>query len=238
MSDAPAARLSGVRFAYAPGAFELAIDELSIARRERVACVGPSGSGKTTLIDLIAGVRTPDAGGVWVGAEEVSAAGDAARRAMRVSRIGLVFQTFELIEYLSGEDNIVLPTLVNAQASGRARRRAARERARELADRAGVSHCLRRRPERMSQGERQRVAICRALVVGPELVLCDEPTAALDPTTSGRVMDLLFDECARVSAALMVVTHDHALLPRFERVIDLGELNASSCARSEAGAVA
>lgn len=217
--------LEGVRFAYPGGAFELRIPRLEIEAGRRVAIIGPSGSGKTTLVQLIAGLRAPQAGRVRVGDFEPSAAGDAARRRFRATHIGFVFQEFELLEYLSVRDNILLPYRIT-----RALRRTAEVDANceRLARAVGVADKLRRLPRTLSQGERQRVAIARALIAEPPLVAADEPTGNLDPATADAVLDLLLGEVRQRGATLLMVTHNHALLDRFDRVIDVTRLGEAA----------
>jgi putative ABC transport system ATP-binding protein len=197
--------------------FALQIDELRVSAGESVALVGPSGSGKTTLLHLVAGILTPDSGQVTVAGKDVAALDDARRRAFRVGRIGLVFQEFELLEYLSVLDNITLPYRIHPALR---LDDAARDRAQALASRLGIGDKLARRPGHLSQGERQRAAVCRSLVTGPSLLLADEPTGNLDPVNTGLVLDALFELAAESGAALLTVTHDHELLPRFDRVVD------------------
>jgi putative ABC transport system ATP-binding protein len=197
--------------------FALCIDELRVAAGESAALVGSSGSGKTTFLHLVAGILVPDAGKVSVAGEDLAALDDARRRAFRVGQIGLVFQEFELLEYLSVLDNILLPYRIHP---GLRLDRAARDRARALAERLGIGGKLGRRPGRLSQGERQRAAVCRALVTEPSLLLADEPTGNLDPVNTGLVLDALFELAAESGATLLTVTHDHELLPRFDRVVD------------------
>jgi ABC-type lipoprotein export system ATPase subunit len=217
--------LRDVRFAHrADGveAFRLVVPRLDVAAGERVACIGPSGSGKTTLIELVAGIRVPDAGRVTVGDVVVSALDDDARRAWRRARVGLVFQEFELLEYLTAEENAVLPCTLGAGLA----RAAALARARELMASCGIEHAARRLPARLSQGERQRVAVCRALVTRPDVLLCDEGTGNLDPRNARATLDLLLRVARAAGATVLFVTHDHGLLERFDRVVDLAELRA------------
>jgi putative ABC transport system ATP-binding protein len=209
--------ITELRFRYPEGEFALHVPELAVEDRERVALIGPSGSGKTTLLNLIAGIRTPQAGRVITRGEKVSSLGDAERRNFRVRNIGLVFQEFELLDYLTVLDNLLLPYRVNASLR---LDRGVKERARELAQGVGIGDKLDRNVRRLSQGERQRVAVCRALVAEPDLVLADEPTGNLDPTNKDRVLEILLDFVESSGATLVTVTHDHDLLKRFERVID------------------
>ncbi len=216
-------QIQELRFGYGAGQFELHIDELELATGVRAACIGPSGSGKTTLIQLITGILVPAAGRVFLAGREVTAMNDAERRALRIGSVGMVFQDFALLDYLSALDNVLLPYLVAKHLS---LTRVVRERAHRLADALGIAPVLGRRPERLSQGERQRVAVCRALVTEPQLVICDEPTGNLDPATASGLLDLLFDAVRSQDATLVVVTHDHGLLERFDRVVDMRTLIA------------
>ena len=214
-------RIEKLDFAYPQGPFRLVIDELEIEAGRSVAFIGPSGSGKTTLLHLAAGIITPENGRIVTGGHEVSALPDGARRDFRIRHVGLVFQEFELLEYLDVNDNILLPYRINRSLTlnGEVRRRA-----RELADDVGIGDKLDRDVRRLSQGERQRVALCRALLADPQLVLADEPTGNLDPENKELVLDILFRHAR--NATLVTVTHDHTVLDRFDRVIDFAELAA------------
>jgi len=217
--------IADLHFRYADGGFTLGVSDLRVGEGERVALVGPSGSGKTTLLHLIAGILKPASGSIRIGTTDVARLSEAERRAFRVQRIGLVFQSFELLEYLDVLDNILLPCRLNAALS---LDDAARDRARALADRLGLADKLDRHPGALSQGERQRVAICRALIAGPQLILADEPTGNLDPDNKSRAVDALLAEAAAHRAACLTVTHDHSLLEKFDRVIDLAQLAGAS----------
>ena len=215
--------IEDLEFGYEPGApgFALRIPMFRVDAGERVAVIGPSGSGKTTLLHLVAGILRPRRGRVHCAGVEVSALGDGARRDFRLRNIGLVFQDFALIDYLDVRDNILHPYRISAALR---LTREVRGRAESLAASMGVGDKLRRPVERLSQGERQRVAICRALLTAPGLVLADEATGNLDPRNKGRILDLLFARVADSGASLLAVTHDHDLLPRFDRVVDFAEL--------------
>ncbi|MCA9273805.1 MAG: ATP-binding cassette domain-containing protein [Phycisphaerales bacterium] len=222
--------LTGVRFRHAGGAdgtpaFELNIDELSVRAGEVAACIGPSGSGKTTMLDVIAGINHPESGCVVVAGHDMTGLDLAGRRWVRLREVGLVFQTLALVEYLSAFENILLPYFVEPALN---RDRKATDRARMLADQLEIGHLLKRRPKRLSQGERQRVAICRALVTAPRVLLCDEPTGNLDPARKDRTIDLLLEAARSSEAAVLMATHDHSLLPRFDTVIDMASLSRSA----------
>ncbi|MCZ6464428.1 MAG: ABC transporter ATP-binding protein [Proteobacteria bacterium] len=209
--------IEDLRFRYAKGQFALDIPALAIERGERVAVIGPSGSGKTTLLHLIAGIRTPQRGQVVTGGVEVSSLDGPKRRDFRIGNVGLVFQEFELLEYLNVLDNILLPYRINGsmKLDREVRRRAVR-----LAEEVGIGDKLGRLSVQLSQGERQRVAVCRALIAEPGLLLADEPTGNLDPANKERVLDILISSTEASGATLVTVTHDYDLLDRFERVID------------------
>ncbi len=208
-------------FRYGEGDFALRVPELVVERGERVALIGPSGSGKTTLLHLIAGIALPRAGRIATDGVALPGLDDAARREVRIRRIGLVFQEFELLEYLSVLDNILLPCRISPALPLDV---AARERAVALARGVGIGEKLDRMAERLSHGEKQRVAVCRALLVAPGLILADEPTGNLDPDNKERVLDILIERAQQSGATLITVTHDRDLLDRFERVIDFREL--------------
>ncbi|MCH7822814.1 MAG: ABC transporter ATP-binding protein [Proteobacteria bacterium] len=209
--------IGDLRFSYDEGDFSLEIPQLKVADGETVAIVGPSGSGKTTLLNLIAGTATPQSGRVTTNGYKISELHDAARRDFRIANIGLVFQEFELLEYLNVLDNILLPYRINRTLQLGT---SVRARAEAIAERVGIGDKLSRYANQLSQGEKQRVAVIRALVVQPPLLLADEPTGNLDPLNKDRVLDILFQYANDNAATLITVTHDHNILHRFQRVID------------------
>ncbi len=213
-------RITDLQFDYPEGDFGLRVADLRIDRGATVAVVGPSGSGKTTLLNLVAGIAVPHAGRVKTNGVEIAAMDDSKRREFRIANLGLVFQEFELLEYLSVLDNILLPYRITPALH---LDRAVRGRAEDLARQVGIADKLGRLVKRLSHGERQRVAVCRALLTQPALLLADEPTGNLDPTNRDRVLDFLFDYSQSAGATLVTVTHDHDLLRRFARVIDVKE---------------
>jgi ABC-type lipoprotein export system ATPase subunit len=204
-------------FRFPQSDFRLAISSLQVAAGQRVAIVGPSGSGKTTLLHLLAGILRPARGTIRVQDQQMDLLGDARRRAFRVSRIGLVFQSFELVSYLNVFENILLSYRLNSalRLTPDVSRRAS-----QLAAETGLTHRLRYFPHRLSQGEKQRVAICRAMLPEPPLLLADEPTGNLDPSAKQQVVDLLFAQVDRTGATLLMVTHDTEIAARFPRVIN------------------
>ena len=210
-------QLNDLQFTYSQSGFQLAIEALEVAAGEKVAVVGPSGSGKTTLLNLISGICVPDRGSVQVAGRQVEAMSDATRRSFRVQTIGSIFQQFELVEYLTVRDNILLPYWINRSL---VLDHAVRARVSELAASTGIEDKLHRPVTRLSQGEQQRVAICRALLTRPHLILADEPTGNLDPRNKKRILQLLFDQCAEGEITLVAVTHDVNILDGFDRTID------------------
>ncbi len=207
-------------FRYGGTGFRLNVPQFVLKDDERVAIVGPSGSGKTTLLNLIAGILTPEAGRVDVDGTDVASLSDVQRRQFRANTIGFVFQDFALLDYLSARQNILYPYRITSALK---LDDAARARAEALATSCGIGDKLDRHPSALSQGEQQRVAICRALVTQPKVILSDEATGNLDPESKARILDLLFDQASQAGAAVLAVTHDHELLPRFGRVLDFAQ---------------
>ena len=197
----------------------LRVPSFEVAGSEHTAVIGPSGCGKTTLLRLIVGVLLPSQGVVRTLGVEPASLGGRDRGRARLRSIGMVFQEFALLDYVSALDNIVLTARLGGLDLA-----AARERARSLAERAGIARALCRHPQRLSQGERQRVAICRALVTQPRLIVCDEPTGNLDPARSGAVVDLVLEEARSIGATVVAVTHDASVLDRFDRTVNLAEV--------------
>lgn len=210
-----------LRFRYPKSDFELYLPSLEIAAQEKVAVVGPSGCGKTTLLNLLAGIVLPDEGSVTIEGQTISKLSDAARRDLRIAKIGMVFQQFELIEYLDLKENILLPFHINASLK---LDRKVEDRARSLAEEMGLGGKLKRRPDQLSQGEKQRVAICRALITEPKIILADEPTGNLDPKNKNMILDLVHRQTEKQGQTLIVVTHDMSLLDRMDRTIDFETL--------------
>lgn len=215
--DNPTVQVRDLEFKYRAGPFRLTLPELNVARGESVAVIGPSGSGKTTLLNLIAGILKPPRGTIRVADRCITDLDESARRAYRLQHIGLVFQEFELLSHLNVRDNILLPYRIHPALR---LNRSVRERATALAQEMGVGDLLRRNVPRLSQGERQRVAVCRALLHEPALLLCDEPTGNLDPRNKEHVLEVLFGYVQRTQTTLLTVTHNHDILNRFDRVID------------------
>ncbi|MCP3849878.1 MAG: ATP-binding cassette domain-containing protein [Gammaproteobacteria bacterium] len=219
-------KISGLKFQYPNdlsnqgdpvNVFQLAIESLSIEANEKLAIVGPSGSGKTTLLNLLSGIYVPQSGSIEIAQTNVSQLSDAQRRAFRINQIGFIFQDFSLIDYLSVRDNIIHPYRISKSLK---LSKVVIERISELTQLMGIADKLKRFPHQLSQGEKQRVAICRALLPAPALLLADEATGNLDPENKQKILELIFKSAETYNATLITVTHDHELLPHFDRVID------------------
>jgi putative ABC transport system ATP-binding protein len=209
--------ISNLKFSYRIGNFTLHIPEFSVDKHEKIAVIGPSGTGKTTLLNLIAGIIVPSRGSIRINHTSVDQLNDAQRRQFRITHIGFVFQDFELLDYLNVYDNILHPCRITKALQLDA---AVRQRARMLAQEMGIGDKLKRQASDLSQGERQRAAICRALLPRPGLILADEATGNLDPENKTRILDLLFRAVEEHDTTLLAVTHDHELLKRFDRIVD------------------
>lgn len=178
-----------------------------------VALVGPSGSGKSTLLHLAAGILTPTSGKILLNGREISNLDENERTVLRRRSLGLVFQFFHLLPHLTVAENIALPAWVAGTAGGEVTARLDR-----LLERVGLADRRDDAVGRLSGGEMQRIAICRALLLKPRLVLADEPTGSLDEKTGGRIMDLLLEMVAAEDGALLYVTHDNDLAARADRL--------------------
>lgn len=219
-------KINGLKFHYSndhsiehkhSDGFQLSIESLSINANEKIAIVGPSGSGKTTLLNLLSGIYVPQSGSIEIAQTNVSQLSDAQRRAFRINQVGFIFQDFALIDYLNVSDNIIHPYRISKALI---LNKVVLERIQELVQLMGIVDKLRRFPHQLSQGEKQRVAICRALLPSPALLLADEPTGNLDPDNKQKILELIFKSTESFNATLISVTHDHELLPHFDRVID------------------
>lgn len=235
MADAPVIALRDVRFRWAAdGPWVLDVPELVVARGEHVFLAGPSGSGKSSLLSLIGGIATAQSGEVRVLDRALVSLSATARDRFRADHLGVVFQLFNLLPYLSVLENVTLACRFSprrrenaARAGGVAAEAARLLRELELGDAA--LHA--RRATALSVGQQQRVAAARALIGRPEIVIADEPTSALDTELRTTFVDLLLRECSAAGATLVFVSHDRALAGRFPRRLALPDLN-------RAGAVA
>ncbi len=213
---APLIELAGVERRYARGGMAVvALSDvtLSIERGESVAIAGPSGCGKSTLINLLAAVDRADRGRVVVAGTDLGRAGERELARLRRRAIGVVFQAFHLVPNLTAEENVSLPLALDGRSD--------RARVRELLDAVGLLARGRHYPSELSGGEQQRVAVARALVHRPALVVADEPTGNLDSATGAHVLDLLEALRRESGTTLVLATHDDAVAARAERLIAL-----------------
>lgn len=217
----------------------LAIDRLEIARGSRIFLVGPSGSGKTSLLNLVAGVVAPSSGSVAVLGTALETLSGSRRDAFRTRHLGIVFQMFNLVPYLSLIDNVLLPCRFSTARRQRATAggRSPMEEARRLLGALGldVDDLVSRPVVRLSTGQQQRVAVARALIGQPEILLCDEPTSALDTGARRTFNDLLFREAAAAEATLVFASHDLSLAPLFDQVVDLPRINGAAPSQGDGG---
>ncbi|MFD2676428.1 ABC transporter ATP-binding protein [Camelimonas lactis] len=205
---------------------------LNIRRGEIVSLVGPSGSGKSTLLMTLAGLERPDSGSVVVAGQDLTSYGEDQLARFRGRNVGIVFQSFHLVPTMTALENVALP-LELAGAADAFARAAAELAAVGLADRAGHY------PAQLSGGEQQRVAVARAIVANPPLLVADEPTGNLDEATGASIIDLLFALRRERGSTLVIVTHDNNLAARCDRVIRIrsGRIDAAGAdASAEAAA--
>jgi putative ABC transport system ATP-binding protein len=228
----PCVTLRGISYAWPRQAEVLAIDALDIATGDRVFIQGASGSGKSTLLGLIGGVLEPARGQIRVLGTELTTLRAAVRDRFRAEQIGFVFQQFNLLPYLNVLDNVTLP--LNFARQRRARALAGGESLESAATKLLASldlsepGLLKRDVNALSVGQQQRVAVARALIGAPALIIADEPTSALDTDSRERFMQLLFDACAKSHATLLFVSHDRSLKAKFDRVIVLDDINQAT----------
>ena len=230
--NAPVIQVSNLEFRWrsAPDAC-LRIPQFELAHGESVFLHGPSGSGKSTLLGLLGGVITPQEGVIRILGRDLGSLGSAARDRLRVDHIGFVFQQFNLIPYLSVIDNVLLP----CRFSARRRERAGsgglggKQEASRLLGRLDMPASLWNRPvTQLSVGQQQRVAVARALIGRPEIIVADEPTSSLDAQRQSAFLDLLRQECAGACASLLFVSHDMRLAAAFDRVVALADINRAT----------
>ena len=226
--------LDNVRFSWQSDRPVLDIQSFTVNQGERVFLKGPSGSGKSSLLNLISGIQVPQEGRVSLLGKEIHQYGAAWRDRFRSDHIGLIFQQFNLLPYLSVIENVILPCRFSKVRKLKAIERygSLDEAARQLLEQLGLvdKNILTNEVTQLSIGQQQRVAAARALIGSPELVIADEPTSALDSDARNVFLSLLISECDRSESALIFVSHDHSLESHFDRIIALSSINAARAA--------
>lgn len=198
-----------------------AVDRLDIETGEQVALIGRSGTGKTTVLHILAGILRPDCGEIEVAGKRLDKMGESARDRHRGRNIGMVYQTFNLLQPFTALENVLLGALFGTGAGGDAK-----ERASSLLDKVGLGDRMHHRPGELSVGQVQRVAICRALINDPQLILMDEPLGNQDKTTGGQVLDMMLQIASDTNKTVIMVTHDPESAKRMQRTVDLASLRS------------
>jgi lipoprotein-releasing system ATP-binding protein len=218
----PAVEARGVGRSYVSGDGSLlqVLDgvDLEVAAGESIAVIGQSGAGKSTLLHLLGGLDRPTVGEVVVGGVSLTRLSDERLARVRAENIGFVFQFHHLLREFTALENVIMPQIIRG-----ASRREAADRARELLAQVGLERRLTHKPGQLSGGEQQRVAVARALANRPVLLLADEPSGNLDPHTSDRLHDLLFEVSSEHTSAMVLVTHNLELAARADRVLRVDE---------------
>jgi lipoprotein-releasing system ATP-binding protein len=194
--------------------------DLRISAGESLAITGPSGCGKSTLLHILGTLDRPDSGTVTLFGEDTAVMKEAALSRLRANRIGFIFQLHHLLPHLSALENVLVPTLAGTD---RPDRKAASDRARKLLERVGLGEHKNKKPAQLSGGEQQRVAVVRALIRQPGLLLADEPTGALDAVNGKALMDLLLELNEESGTALVLVTHDPKLAAQMKRPMRIAD---------------
>jgi lipoprotein-releasing system ATP-binding protein len=189
---------------------------LEIKPAERLAIIGASGSGKTTLLQIMGGLDEPTTGEVLVGGHSMAHTSEIKKGDLRNRYIGFVYQFHHLLREFSAEENVAMPLLIR-----RVQKDVALEKARALLERVGLGERLTHKPGELSGGERQRAAVARALITEPGLVLADEPTGNLDAGNGEHVLQLMLELNRELETSLVVVTHDHSIAERMDRILTL-----------------
>ena len=190
--------------------------DLKIAPAERVAIIGASGSGKTTLLQILGGLDDPDDGEVFVGGEAMHGGNEISRSELRNRYIGFVYQFHHLLPEFTAQENVAMPLLIRRMPKAEALAEA-----QALLERVGLGERLTHKPGQLSGGERQRAAVARALITKPRLVLADEPTGNLDAGNGEHVLSLMLELNRELNTSLVIVTHDHSIAHRMDRIVVL-----------------
>ncbi len=228
MTEAAAIHLRDVVFGYDRHTPLLRIDEFIVPAGKRVFLHGPSGSGKTTLLGLITGILVPQQGSCLVLGKDLTTMSAQRRDGHRGSEMGYIFQSFNLIPYLSVRQNVALPCQVHPRRRKNISSSTVQQEVERLVLRLGLAPYLDRNVRKLSTGQQQRVAIARAVIGKPSLVIADEPTSSLDDSRRQDFLDLLFAICDEAQSTLIFVSHDLSLRNRFDQSMALREINRAA----------
>jgi putative ABC transport system ATP-binding protein len=228
LESAEAIHLQNVVFGYDRRTPVLHVEELVVKTGKRVFLYGPSGSGKTTLLGLITGILQPQTGSCKVLGQEMTRMSMSARDQLRGSEIGYIFQSLNLIPYLTVQQNVALPCHIHARRRKNIVAPTVTEEVERLIKRLELDTHIDRGVKKLSTGQQQRVAIARAIIGKPRLVIADEPTSSLDTDRQQAFLELLFEVCDEAKATLVFVSHDRSLMTRFDEQIALSEVSRVS----------
>jgi putative ABC transport system ATP-binding protein len=217
--------ISALEFSYQGSAPVLQIPAWELQSGEKIFLYGPSGTGKTTFLEIMAGVLTPQKGQVKILDQDLAAMTPQQRDHFRAAHLGYIFQSFNLIPYLSVEENIALPCHLSAARQKHLQGKNISEAISFLCVRLGIESLLKRKVTELSVGQQQRVAVARALLGKPDLILADEPTSALDADHREKFLNLLFELCEEARTGLIFVSHDRSIEHLFHRSVSLAALN-------------
>lgn len=192
--------------------------DLSVQESERIAIIGTSGSGKTTLLQIMGGLDDPTSGEVIIGGHSLASTGEDEKGMLRNRYLGFVYQFHHLLPEFTAQENVAMPLMIRREPRADALASAAK-----LLERVGLGERLGHKPGELSGGERQRAAVARALITRPKLVLADEPTGNLDSGNGEQVLNLMLELNRELNTSLIIVTHDHSIAARMDRVLVLEE---------------
>ncbi len=220
-------KLDKLKFSYQTGDPVLDIDSMEIKKGERVFLHGPSGSGKSTLLNILSGVLSPQEGSIRILGKDINNLSQSKRDEFRGDYIGFIFQRFNLINYLSIAENISLPCRTSKVRKENLNDSMESEITR-LVDHLNLKPYINKKVSKLSVGQQQRVAVARALIGKPEIIIADEPTSSLDDDVTDKFIELLLRECNEKQTTVIFVSHDKRLAKHFDREIELKTFNKAS----------